>query len=111
MLNIGVHFQGQGAVATVAQCGFKAFCQALLHVGAHFDAVYHHVYVVFLVFVERRQFVIERIGFAINAHPREALHAQIIEQLHKFAFAARYRGRQHHDFGVFRHGQHAVHHL
>ena len=58
MFNIGVHFQGQGAVATVAQRGFKAFCQALLHVGAHFDAVYHHVYVVFLVFVERRQFVV-----------------------------------------------------
>ena len=58
MLNIGVHFQGQGAVATVAQCGFKAFRQALLHVGTHFDAVYHHIYVVFLVFVERRQFIV-----------------------------------------------------
>ena len=54
---VHVHRQhaATGGVATNAQCRFNAFGQALLQVGAHLDAIDHHINVVLAVLVQHRQ--------------------------------------------------------
>ena len=49
-----VHVHRHGLAVGQAQRGFQAFGQALLGIGAHFQAVHHHIQVVFFVLVERR---------------------------------------------------------
>ncbi len=57
VLLAGIQIDGQHAAAggfpANAQRGFQAFCQALLQICAHFDAVDHHVNIVLLVLVQR----------------------------------------------------------
>ena len=47
MLFFAIHFQRNGFAVRQSQCCFKGFCDTLLHVLTHFEAVYHHVYTVF----------------------------------------------------------------
>ena len=127
----GIHLQRNSAAIGQAQRGFKTLGQALLKrvvvralgvggaaavagVGgqwcAHLDAVYHHINVVLLGFLERGQFVKLK-HLAIDAKAHIALGLHLGKQLYKLAFfLARHRGHDH-QARAFGHGQHRVHHL
>ncbi|MDT4830208.1 hypothetical protein FQZ97_636620 [compost metagenome] len=112
-----VHFDRDGAALGQAQRGLEAFGQALsLRVGAlffgrtHLDAVDHHVDVVFLGLLQRRQGVgLQHLAVDAEAHIALGLH--VGEQLQELALLLARHGRHDHEARVLRQGQHRVHHL
>ena len=114
MLLPRVHLQCQNAaialVATHAQGRLNALGQALLQVSAHLHPVYHHVNVVLLGLLERRQ-VLVFIDLPIDPKADVAQRLHLRKQLGELAFLLPRHGGHHHEFGVLGQGQHGVHHL
>ncbi len=109
-----VHLQRQyPAVALVPahpQGGLDAFGQALLGVGAHLQAVDHHVDVVLLGLLELGQaFVLVDLPVHAKAHVAQRLHLH--EQLGELTLLLARHRRQQHELGVLGQGQHRIHHL
>ena len=113
-----VHLECHGAVFCQLQRGLKALGQSLAQgvagfgilLGAHFDAVHHHVDVVLLGFLERRQvFDFHRLAIDAKAHIAQRLH--LFKHFLELAFFLARNGREDHQLGVFGQGQHGVHHL
>ena len=118
MFFTGVHLQGNSAVFGQVQRGFKAFGQSLAQgvsglrilFRPDFDAVHHHVDVVFLGLLERGQvFHFHRLTVDAKTHITQRLH--LLKDFFKLAFFLSRNRREDHEFGVFGQGQHGVHHL
>ena len=92
------------------QRGLKAFGEALADVGAHHDAVDHHVDVVREFLVERRRLG-ELIEGAVDLDALKALLEVFGELLLVLALAAAHDRRQQIEPGAFGQRQHAVDHL
>src|SRR2546421_86566 len=94
----------------VPQRGLEGFGEALLGVGAHAKPIDHHVHRVLHVLRQARRGV-ELVHSAVDAHAREALRAQLIEQLGLLAFTPRDHRREDHELRVLGQREHLVHHL
>ncbi|MPM67874.1 hypothetical protein SDC9_114799 [bioreactor metagenome] len=109
-----VHLQHQHAAiafrAAHAQHRLHAFGQPLLGVGAHTQAVDHHVDVVLFGLLQRRQ-VLKLVDRAIDAKAHIAQRLHLREQLDELALLLPGHGRQQHDARVLGQREHGVHHL
>ena len=110
MFGVRVHFQRDGAPFRVAQCGFEGFGQSLAHVVAHLEAVNDHIHRMLLALGQLGH-VIDLVDLAVDTNPGEALGAQFGEQVLLLALAVGHHRGKDHQLGVFRQGQHVVHHL
>ena len=81
-----VHRRDQRDAVRQLQRGFKRFGQALLQVGAHFEAVDDDFDGVLLLLIEFRRLV-EFAQLAVDARADETLGAQLFEDCEVFAFA------------------------
>ena len=105
-----MHFERDGATAGQAQRGFETLGQALREFRAHLDAVDHDVDVVLLGLLQGRQIVVlERL--AIDSEPHIALRLHLGKQVEELALFLARHGRENHQPGACRQGQHCVHHL
>ncbi len=120
-LSVGLLGRGVGAGRRVGelddrqpfgelQRGLKTFGQALGDVGAHDDAVHHHVDVVRKLLVEHRRFG-ELMELAVDLDPLEALLEVFGEFLAVLALAAAHDRRQQVEPRAFGQRQHPVDHL
>ena len=105
-----VGFDDEGAPIGVPQRGLEGFGEALLGVGAHAKPIDHHVHRVLHVLRQARRGV-ELVHFSVDAHAREALRAQLVEQLGLLAFTPRDHRREDHELRVLGQREHLVHHL
>jgi hypothetical protein len=110
VLAVRIGLDHQRAAVGVSQCRLERLGQPLLGVGAHPQAVDHHVDRMLDVLRKARRGV-ELVDLAVHAHPREALRAQLFEKLGLLALAAGDDRREHHDTRVFRQREQLVHHL
>ena len=93
-----------------AQHGLDAFGQALGDVGAHLDAVDHHVHVVLVVFFQLGQlFVLVQLAVHTKAHI--ALRQHLCEQLVELALFLSGEWCQQHQARAFGQLQDGIHHL
>ena len=94
----------------MAQRRLERFGQPLL--GFHIDLqpIHHDLDGVLLGFLQGRQCV-DLIHLAVDAQPRKALRAQLVEQIQLLALALHHQRRKDHDLRAFRQFQHMVHHL
>ncbi len=105
-----VHFQRNRLAIGQPQRGLEAFGQPLLQIGAHLDAVNHHIDVVLLGFFQLGQ-VIKFIGRAVDAKAHIALGLHLGKHIDKLALALARHRRQDHQLGVFGQGQHGIDHF
>ena len=84
--------------------------QALARIGAHPEAVHHHVDAVLAVLGEPGQGV-DVVHLAVDAQPHEALRAQLGKEIELLALAPGHHRGEDHQLGVLRQGQHVVDHL
>ena len=92
------------------QRGLEALGQPLADVGAHHDAVHHHVDVVLELLVERGRFR-DLVELAVDLDPLETLLQIFGELLAVFALAAAHDRRQQIEPRALGQRQHAVDHL
>ena len=110
MDHAGVHLQRQRSAIGQPQRRFKTFGQALRHVLTHLQPVHHHIDVVLFVLHQRRQ--ISRLHhLPIDAKAHIALGLHLGKQLNVLPLAVAHDGRQDHQLGLWRQGQHGIHHL
>ena len=88
----------------------KRVGQPRAHVGAHHDAVHHHVDVVLELLVERGR-VLDLVECAVDLEPLKALLLQLGDFLAVLALAAAHDRRQQIEPRAFGQRQHAVDHL
>jgi hypothetical protein len=118
MFTAGVHLERNRAPVSNAQRGLEAFSQALLEAAVgidaggsdNLDAIEHHIDVVLLVLLERRQ-VGRFIGRAVDAKTHIALRLHVGEQLGELALAFAHHRRQHHQPRAFGQRQRGIDHL
>ena len=105
-----VHLQHQRAPFGQTQRGLETLRQTLARIGAHLQAVDHHVDIVLLVLGQRRR-ILAIHGLAVDAEADVAQRLHLRQQIGKLALlAARHRRQQHHArFG--RQRQHGIDHL
>ena len=110
VIRICVHEHGQCLAIGVPQRGFKAFRQALFHVGPNLDAVNDGFDGVFLVFFQRGNGInVEH--FTIDTQANETLCTQFIKQPKLLALTPDNEWRQNHQLGVFGQLQNRIDHL
>ena len=108
ILLVGVFHDGD-AVGQL-QRGFEGFRQPGADIGAHHDAVHHHVDVVLELLVEHRR-VGDLVVFPIDLQALEAALQEVGDFLAIFALAATdHRGEQEEARALWQ-GQHPIHHL
>ena len=111
----GIHFVGNRAAIGQAQGRFETFRQALLDFLVYLDPVDDDVDRMFFRLLQFRQVIdfidLGRMRAALYAKAHEALRLHLFEQVDMFALAVRDDGREYHQLGVFRHGQHGIDHL
>ena len=79
MLLAAVHVHRQRAAVSVTQRRFEGFREALSHFRAHLDAVNDHIDGVLGVLLQSGRCV-DVMHRAVDAHPDEALRAQLVDQ-------------------------------
>ena len=87
--------------------GLHGVGQALAQVRAHHEPVHDDRDVVLVLLVELDR-VVELAHLAVDLHPREALAAQLLEQLPVLALAAAHDRREHHEPRALLEGHHVV---
>ena len=105
-----IELEHHGAAVGVPERRFEGFRQALLRVGAHFEAVDDHVQRVLDVLGEPGDRV-DFVNLAVDAQAREPLRAQLRDQLVLLALAARDDGGEDHELGVLGKCKGVVDHL
>jgi hypothetical protein len=107
---LAVLLEHQCPAVGVAQRGLQRLGEALLGVGARLDAVDDDVDGVLGVLRQLRRGV-ELVHAAVDAHPREALRAQLFQKAGLLAFARRDHRREDHELRFRRQREQLLHHL
>ena len=105
----GVVF-GKDKAVTEFERGLQRLGQPFADFRFNDKTVNHDFYVVFLVFIERRDFF-DVINIAVDFQALIPLFLQAFDFFFVFAFFAAGNGREQQEFGSFRHGEDFVHHL
>ncbi len=115
-----VHLERDSTSVREAHRGFERFGQTLLEVRAHFHAIDHDVYRMFVVLFQLGQiFDLVDLRFTLvggtaartDAKAHEALGLHCLEQFRVFALAVCDHRGQHHQFCVLGQGQYRIDHL
>ena len=110
VLHAAVHVQHHRAAIGQTQSGLKAFGQAGGHVGTHFQAVHHHIDVVFFFFLQGGE-IGQFNHLPVDAKPHKTLRLHLRKNFGEFALALARHGGKQHEAGLGRHGQNSIHHL
>jgi hypothetical protein len=110
MLPARVGFHDHGAAVGMAQRSLERVGEPLLDVGARAQPVDHYVDSVLHLLRKLRRRV-ELVHFSVDAHPREPLRAQLVQELGLLAFSAGHHRSENHEAGVLRQLQYLIHHL
>ena len=110
MFLAAVRFHYDGLAVGVAQGGFQGLGETLAGVRPRAQPVDDYVDRVLDVLRHARDGV-ELVHFSVDAHAREALRAQLLEQIRLLAFAARDHRREDHEAAILRQRGELVDHL